>query len=108
MPLPTRTWQLLIEDWELAGFASSKEVLPQVESLAQKALEIDESLGEAHLILGWLDASNGDRASAETNYKRAIQLNPRDFQAHLDTPCSYPPLRKGMKKRLLRRGRQEN
>ena len=66
-----------------AGFARLKEVLAKMESLARKALEIDKSLGEAYLTLGWLDALNGDRASAETNYKRAIQLNPRDFQAHL-------------------------
>ena len=67
----------------LAGFARLKEVLAKVESLARKALEIDESLGEAYLTLAWLDGLNGDQASAETNYKRAIQLNPKDFQAHL-------------------------
>jgi len=67
----------------ITGFASSKEVLAKMESLARKALKIDESLGEAYLILAHLDRFNGDQASAETNYKRAIKLNPKDFQAHL-------------------------
>ncbi len=65
-----------------AGFARSKEVVAKVESLARKALEIDESLGEGYLMLAWLDWLNADQASAETNYKRAIKLNPKDFQAH--------------------------
>ncbi|MCM3903896.1 MAG: winged helix-turn-helix domain-containing protein [Pyrinomonadaceae bacterium] len=65
-----------------AGFARLKEVLAQVEWLVRKALEIDESLGEGYFMLAWLDNLNGDPASAETNYKRAIKLNPKDFQAH--------------------------
>ncbi|MCA1603491.1 MAG: tetratricopeptide repeat protein, partial [Acidobacteria bacterium] len=65
------------------GFARSKEVIAKGESLARKALEIDGSLGEGYLVLAWLDFFNGDQASAETNYKRAIELNPKDFQAHI-------------------------
>jgi TolB-like protein/DNA-binding winged helix-turn-helix (wHTH) protein/Tfp pilus assembly protein PilF len=45
--------------------------------LAKRALELDDSLGEAHATLG-LIAENFDRnwGWAETEYKRAIELNP--------------------------------
>ena len=59
------------------------EAFPNVRLAAQKALELDETLGEAHLALGALKWEyEWDSAGAEKEYKRAIELNPSDATAH--------------------------
>jgi Tfp pilus assembly protein PilF len=51
---------------------------------AMKALELDDSLAEAHTSLGHLKFEYyRDLAGAETEYKRAIELNPNYARAHL-------------------------
>ncbi|MDQ6939880.1 MAG: tetratricopeptide repeat protein [Verrucomicrobiota bacterium] len=61
----------------------SKDSLPQAKVAAQKALEIDESLAEAHASLSftviWFD---WDWALALKEAKRAIALNPNSAYAH--------------------------
>ncbi len=61
----------------------SKECLPQAKAAARKALEIDDSLAEAHASLSfsliWFD---WDWASGEKEAKRAIALNPNSAHAH--------------------------
>jgi Tfp pilus assembly protein PilF len=62
---------------------SQNEFVAQSESGGGKALEIDETIAEAHASLGfvkfWYD---WDFAGAETEYRRAIQLNPNYSTAH--------------------------
>jgi len=63
------------------------ETLPQMEvkarSAAEKALEIDETLAEAHTSLGLIKATTAnDDADIEREYKRAIALNPNYATAH--------------------------
>ena len=56
---------------------------PKVENAARTALQIDESLGQAHVPLARVEAYyrwNRDRALSE--FKRAIELNPSDETAH--------------------------
>jgi TolB-like protein/Tfp pilus assembly protein PilF len=58
------------------GFRPASEVYPRAESLAKRALELDESLAEAHTALA--DVRKGyhcDFPAAEAGYKRAIDLN---------------------------------
>ena len=61
----------------------SKECLPQAKAAARKALEIDDSLAEAHASLSfsliWFD---WDWAGGEKEAKRAIALNPHSAHAH--------------------------
>jgi TolB-like protein/class 3 adenylate cyclase/tetratricopeptide (TPR) repeat protein len=61
----------------------SKDCLPQAKAAARKALEIDESLAEAHASLSfsliWYD---WDWANAEREAKRAIALNPNSAHSH--------------------------
>src|SRR5437867_4298474 len=58
-------------DWYL----SPNEAMPKARDAARKALSIDETLADAHLLLGtvahWYD---WDWATAEREYKRAIEL----------------------------------
>jgi TolB-like protein/Flp pilus assembly protein TadD len=69
-------------DWKY-GVLSPREAFTQAEAAANKALALDESLGEAHASLAYaLDLYAWNWAAAETEYKRAIQLNPSYPTAH--------------------------
>jgi TolB-like protein/Tfp pilus assembly protein PilF len=60
-----------------------REARLRAEEAAVKALEIDDTLGEAHAALGAVNYSFGwDWAAAERELKRAIELNPNDEVAH--------------------------
>ncbi|MBA3715955.1 MAG: winged helix-turn-helix domain-containing protein [Pyrinomonadaceae bacterium] len=68
----------------IAHDTPSKDAFPQAKAAAMKALEIDESLAEAHVSLGfikfWFD---WDWDGAESEFKRAIELNPNEAYAHV-------------------------
>ena len=61
----------------LADFSvlPAREVLPKLEAAAQKALQLEDSLAEAHTSLGWARLHNWDWPGAEKEFKRAIELN---------------------------------
>ena len=60
-----------------------REAMPKAKAAAIRALELDETLAEAHASLGRvLAAYDWDWTSAEKEYKRAIELNPRYAIAH--------------------------
>ena len=65
------------------GVASPKESLPQAKEAAHKALELDESLGEAHASLAEaILAYDFDLAAATREFSRALELNPNYATAH--------------------------
>jgi len=59
-----------------------KEALPKAKASAQKALDLDETLAEAHVALGLIKVDEWDWAGAEREYKRAIELNPNLADGH--------------------------
>jgi TolB-like protein/Tfp pilus assembly protein PilF len=62
---------------------SPKESYPKAKAAAIKALELDDTLGEAHTSLAYsLVNYDWDWRSAEREYQRAIQLNPNYATAH--------------------------
>jgi TolB-like protein/DNA-binding winged helix-turn-helix (wHTH) protein/Tfp pilus assembly protein PilF len=70
----------LSQPWN--GDLSPQEALPQAEAAARKALEIDDSLGEAQLALARVSLYHWDWPAAEKEYRRALELNPNDAMAH--------------------------
>ena len=69
----------------MSGFAaaSPKESLPKAKAAALRALELDNTLGEAHASLGQaLVAYDFDLAGANREFRRAIELNPNYATAH--------------------------
>jgi TolB-like protein/Flp pilus assembly protein TadD len=69
----------------MSGFAaaSPKESLPKAKAAALRALELDNTLGEAHASLGQaLVAYDFDFAGANREFRRAIELNPNYATAH--------------------------
>ena len=64
-------------------FGEPKDVVPKAKGAAMKALEIDESLAEAHSALGWAVWNwDWDKSAAEREFKRAIELNNNSSIAH--------------------------
>jgi len=72
----------LLGDWQYAVMAP-KEALPKAKAAAIKALELDNTLGEAHNSLAFcLDGFDWDFDSAGKEFRRAIELNPGYATAH--------------------------
>jgi tetratricopeptide (TPR) repeat protein len=67
----------------IAGEMPSTEFLPKAKAAAQKAIDIDDTLAEAHAELGfiifWYDWNWN---AAENHYKRALELNPNSADTH--------------------------
>jgi TolB-like protein/DNA-binding winged helix-turn-helix (wHTH) protein/Flp pilus assembly protein TadD len=62
--------------------ASPAETRPKVISAAQKALELDPELADAHVELANIYMRQWKWAEAEAEYRRALDLNPNDAAAH--------------------------
>jgi TolB-like protein/Flp pilus assembly protein TadD len=61
-----------------------RETMPQAAAAAQRALELDDSLAEAHAALGLVRHHyEWNWRGAEESYRRAIELNPALGTAHL-------------------------
>ena len=62
---------------------SPLEAYPKAKAAAKKALEIEDSIAEAHTSLAWvLQTYEWDWSGAEREYKRAIELSPNYPTAH--------------------------
>jgi len=64
------------------GRSPIKDVLPKARTAVLKALEIDETLAEAHTSLAMIMKTDWDWENAEKEFKRAIELNPNYTTAH--------------------------
>ena len=66
-----------------AGYLPPSEAWPKAKAAAMQALDIDDSLAEAHTSLGLVkEHFEWDWAGAEQEFKRAIELNPNLATAH--------------------------
>ena len=60
---------------EYAG-ASTIETLPNARTFAERALQLDDTLGEAHATLGLINRYTWRWDEADKEFRRAIELNP--------------------------------
>lgn len=76
----------LADSYALLGFRGSvpsKEALSQAKAAAAKAIALDDTLAEAHASLAFIaETHEWDWATAEREYKRALELNPGDARTH--------------------------
>ncbi len=76
----------MAEAYAMLGFRGgfrSKDALSHAKTAALKAVELDEALAEPHASLAFIaETYEWDWAAAERGYKRALELNPGDAQAH--------------------------
>ena len=72
----------LAGDWQY-GVMTTKEALPKAIAAAKKAIELDANLSEAHTSLAFcLEGFNWDWQAADTEFRRAIELNPGYATGH--------------------------
>jgi serine/threonine protein kinase/tetratricopeptide (TPR) repeat protein len=65
------------------GLAPPRETFPKAKNAALKALEIDDTLAEAHTSLGFINTFyDWDWPNAEREFQRAIALNPNSANSH--------------------------
>jgi serine/threonine-protein kinase len=65
------------------GYLAPQEAFPRARAAAEKALELDGTLAEAHASMGWISVNwDWEWATAEREYKRALELNPSYATAH--------------------------
>ncbi|UCC83920.1 MAG: hypothetical protein JSW46_03010, partial [Gemmatimonadota bacterium] len=65
------------------GILRPKEAMPRAREAAIRALELDETLAEAHLSLGWIGWTyDFEWSNAEKYFLRALELNPDLPEAH--------------------------
>jgi tetratricopeptide (TPR) repeat protein len=73
-----------------AGLPSS-ENFPKAKAAASKALEIDDTLAQAHTALAYThEVFYWDFSAAEKEYRRAIELDPKYPQRITGTACTCP------------------
>jgi TolB-like protein/DNA-binding winged helix-turn-helix (wHTH) protein/lipoprotein NlpI len=76
----------LAESYALFGGYSvspQKESMPKARAAAQRAIQLDEQLPEAHTALGFISENyDWDWQTAEKEYRRAIQLDPNYATGH--------------------------
>jgi len=76
------------DTYALLGLASfgalpPREAMTRAKAAAEKALELDESLAEAHTSLAWVRFRyDWDFTAAERGFRRAVELNPGYATAH--------------------------
>jgi serine/threonine-protein kinase len=87
-PMFARAYAGLADAYATLGFfltlsSPPNEVMPKAHAAARRALEIDDSLAEAHASLGMVSMRfNWDFAEAQSLFRRALQLNPTYGPAH--------------------------
>ena len=76
-------WPIATASLRAYGFVPPKEAFPKAKEAALKALEIDDTLAEAHTSLAYIKAIyDWDWSGAEKEFQRAIELNPSYADAH--------------------------
>lgn len=72
------------------GALPPNEAMPKAREAAQKALALDDSLAAAHTALAYVKALyEFDWTAAEREFKRAIELNAGDAEAHFGYGIAY-------------------
>jgi eukaryotic-like serine/threonine-protein kinase len=80
-----KAWAALAQAQALASYyyvAPRKESLEAAESAARKALSIDEGTDLAHAVLANVLRDRFDWLAAETEFLRALELNPGEAETH--------------------------
>ncbi len=61
----------------------SSDAYAAAKQAADKAVALDDNLDHVHTALAWIALADWNWTRAETEYKRAIQLNPNSVNAHI-------------------------
>ena len=75
-------WTIATRSVIYAGQVAQAEALKKAREAAETAIEIDESLAEAHASLGYVYHLEASPEKAEPEFRRSIELNPGYFWSH--------------------------
>jgi tetratricopeptide (TPR) repeat protein len=75
--------------WKQSAATLDDASSEQIETLLQKAIQLDPRLGAAHLQLGILYAQRGDYAHAIPAYQKAIEASPELEETHYRLAQAY-------------------
>jgi tetratricopeptide (TPR) repeat protein len=64
------------------GGHSTRQILPEVREATAKALELDPSLADAHIIRAWILLLDRNWSETEKEHRIALKLSPNDAGAH--------------------------
>jgi TolB-like protein/Flp pilus assembly protein TadD len=85
-PSYAQAYSGLADAYAMLGFRGalpSKDALARAKAAAQKAIELDNNLADPHASLAFIaETHEWDWATAQQEYKRAVQLNPGDARVH--------------------------
>jgi len=85
-PAYAAAWAGLADSYALLasyGESPPREAMPKAKAAAEKALQLDSTLAQAHVSLGFVRSFyDWDWKGAEREYRRAIELNPGYATAH--------------------------
>jgi TolB-like protein/lipoprotein NlpI len=65
-----------------SNVSSSSDVIRKAEDAVVRAIQLDDTLAEAHAAMGLLKTYKSEFPAAEQSYRRAIELNPNSAIAH--------------------------
>lgn len=72
------------------GGRSAQESMPKAREAAMRAVSLNDSLAEGHVVLGFIKAHfEFDWPGAEREYRRGLELSPNDANAHFFYSNSY-------------------
>jgi TolB-like protein/DNA-binding winged helix-turn-helix (wHTH) protein len=85
-----------------------EESFDKAKSLASNAIELDDTIAESHILMGYLKAGlEGDPVGAEIEYKRGLELNPNYAPGHISYGYElFNALRLDEAVREVRRGQE--
>jgi len=85
-PTYARAYAGLADSYIILGsyeFVAPNDAYPKAKAAAQRALELDDTVAEAHTSLAWVrSVYDWDSHEAEKQFKRALELNPNYATAH--------------------------
>jgi len=70
-----------VQNVNLLGIPEN-EMSVESEVLIQRALELDDQLGEAYAVLAWIQNRKNDLEDAQENYRRALELDPNSAKTY--------------------------
>jgi serine/threonine-protein kinase len=83
-PQFARAWAGVAQAWDILGYTDRRptpEAYERAKAAARKALELDPDLADAHAVLAHATMLTGDMKLAESEFRRALELDANDVSA---------------------------
>jgi adenylate cyclase len=96
-PNYAQAYAAIASTYSTFGFSEllpTNEAFSKAEGFARKAMELDSSIPESHIAIGWVLFQKWDFQGVEIEFKRAVELNPNLVDGHIELAALYLELGK--------------